>query len=692
MPTIAEALNHAATLHRAGELDQAEGIYRQVLAVDQRNADAWHLLGLVAHARGAHPAAAEYIGRAIMCDGAQPSFHHHLAEVHLTAGQLKLAEQSCRQALRLNPQAATACNTLGAILNQQGRQVDAAANFERAIQIDPTFALAHSNLGATLHALGRSAEGIAACRRALTIDPGQCSAELELSKILREAGELDEALAAANRAIVIDPNSAEAEFQLGLLEQGRGATDEAIAHYQRTVSLEPRHAPAWCNLGTLLKQRKQLREAFTAFQHAVQAEPTLAEAHFNLGVLLQYQGKMAAARDAYQCAIAVRPEYAEALNNLGAVLAHSGDWTRAAECYSRSLELLPDEPETLNNLGNLLKVQGRLTEAAICYERTLKLAPDYPQVRYNWGLMLLAHGNFAEGWPHYEWRLRAMDAERKFDQPRWQGEPLRDKTIVVHAEQGFGDTIQFVRYLPLVRERVGRVICEVQPALVPLMRQSRLASVASFMPRGEPLPQFDVQISLLSLPAEFQTTAETVPLAEGYLAADPERVANWETILGATNRLRIGVAWQGSAGYPGDRERSIPLAEFAPLALPEVELISLQKGFGSEQLAELGGRFVVRELGPDFDAAGGAFMDAAAVIQNLDLVVTSDTAIAHLAGALGKPTWLATSLVPDWRWMLDRSDSPWYASITLFRQSRLRDWSDVFQRMAAELSRRFQKP
>ncbi len=692
MPTIAEALNHAASLHRAGDLDQAEGIYRQILAVDPSSADAWHLLGLVAHTRGAHAIAAEFIGRAIVCDGAQPSFHHHLAEVHLAGGKLELAEQSCRQALRLNPQLATAHNTLGVILNQQGRSADAATSFERAIEINPSFTLAYVNWGATLHGLGRSDQGIAACRQALVLDPTLATAELELSKILRETGQLDEAFAAANRATAIDPNSAEAAFQLALLEQGRGAIGEAIAHYRRTVSLEPRHAPAWCNLGTLLKQKKQLREAFEAFQHAAQTEPTLAEAHFSLGVLLQHQGNMPAARDAYERAVAAKPEYAEALNNLGSVLAHVGDWKRAAECYSRSLEILPDEPETLNNLGNLLKVQGRLAEAAVCYERTLKLAPDYPQVRYNWGLMLLAHGNFIEGWPHYEWRLRAMDAERKFDQPRWQGELLRDKTVVVHAEQGLGDTIQFARYLPLVRERVGRVICEVQPALVPLLSKSRLAGVAEFVQRGAALPEFDVQISLLSLPAVFQTTAETVPLAEGYLAADPERVANWKSILGATDRLPVGIAWQGSAGYPGDRERSIPLAEFAPLALPGVELISLQKGFGSEQLAQLAGEFAVRDLGPEFDATGGAFMDAAAVIQNLDLVVTSDTAIAHLAGALGKPTWLATSLVPDWRWMFDRSDSPWYASMTLFRQARLRCWSDVFQRMAAELSRRFRKP
>jgi hypothetical protein len=280
-----------------------------------------------------------------------------------------------------------------------------------------------------------------------------------------------------------------------------------------------------------------------------------------------------------------------------------------------------------------------------------------------------------------------MPAERQFAEPRWQGQPLSNETLLVHAEQGLGDTIQFVRYLPLVCERAGRVICEVQPGLLPLMKQSKLAKVADFIGRGELLPEFDAQVPLLSLPAVFQTTAETIPLAAGYLAADPVRVSQWKERLGDVAGLRVGIAWQGSAGYPGDRERSIPLIEFAPLALPGVELISLQKGFGSEQIEQLGDRFKVRALGPGFDAAGGAFLDAAAVIENLDLVVTSDTAIAHLAGALGRPTWLALSLVPDWRWMFERVGSPWYASLTLFRQTRLREWSDVFQKMAVALAR-----
>jgi hypothetical protein len=245
-----------------------------------------------------------------------------------------------------------------------------------------------------------------------------------------------------------------------------------------------------------------------------------------------------------------------------------------------------------------------------------------------------------------------------------------------------------------VAQRVGRVLCEVQPALVPLLKQSGCDAHAVLLAKGEPLPPFDAHVPLLSLPGAMGTTLDNVPRPARYLAADADRVARWRNVLtqsaGSEKVFRIGIAWQGSATYWGDRERSIPLVEFAPLALPGVELVSLQKGFGTEQIAALDGNFAVRELGPEFDSSGGAFLDAAAVIENVDLVITSDTAIAHLAGALGKETWLALGLVPDWRWMFEREDSPWYPSMRLFRQARVGEWGEVFARMAEMLGARVQ--
>jgi tetratricopeptide (TPR) repeat protein len=695
MLTVREALNQAVALHRRGELDQAEQLYRQILEADARNPDAWNLLGLVAHARGKHAEAAEFISRAIKLDGSQPSFQFHLAEAYRAAGRLDLAEQCCRQALRMKPDYATAYNTLGLLQSQQGQLETAVESYRSAIAIDPNFALAHGNLGATLHGLGQMDEAAASCHRALELDPAQIGAGIELSKILRDQDETAAAMETIRRVLSLAPRAVEAEFVLGTLWQQQKQPHEAAATYRRALAIDPRHAPSHCNLGSVLRELGQPAEAFAEYQLAVQCEPQLAEAHFNLGVMLHKQGRDDDAIRAYESATAARGDYAQAHNNLGTLYKSKGDWQRASECYAKALEVLPNSAEALNNVGNLLKVQGRLDEARICYEQTLRIAPDYAQVHYNLGLMHLADGDFARGWPEYEWRLKCMDvAQRTFDQPRWNGEVLPEATLLVHAEQGLGDTLQFVRYLPLVAQRVGRVLCEVQPALLPLLKQSGCDAHAVLLAKGEPLPPFDAHVPLLSLPGAMGTTLDNVPRPARYLAADADRVARWRNVLtqsaGSEKVFRIGIAWQGSATYWGDRERSIPLVEFAPLALPGVELVSLQKGFGTEQIAALDGNFAVRELGPEFDSSGGAFLDAAAVIENVDLVITSDTAIAHLAGALGKETWLALGLVPDWRWMFEREDSPWYPSMRLFRQARVGEWGEVFARMAEMLGARVQ--
>jgi tetratricopeptide (TPR) repeat protein len=615
MATIIDVLNAALKLHQEGNLDEAERLYREVLKVHDGNADAWHLLGHVAFARGDVAAAIGHVNHAIRLDGTQANFHHHLAEMYLSAGQLSEAETCCRAALGWKDDFFAAHHTLGTILLEQGQVAPAIDSLRRAISGRPDFGLAHANLG----------------------------------NALRESGKIDEAIEAYRQALRLDPCLVAAEANLAAMLQARGELSEAIACYRRVLQLQPNLAEAHCALGVIFQKQDQFDEATACYLRAIQTKPDFADAYNNLGTIYR-----------------TRHQYAEAL-----------------ECYQRALESRPNFAEALTNVGHIYKVQGRVADASVCYDQSLRINPRHPMARYSRAVMLLASGDFARGWKEYEsrWECEGF-VRRMFQQPVWNGEPLSGRTLLVHSEQALGDTIQFARFVRLLQQFGGPVIFEIPPALEQLFKQSGFDNLLG---RGQALPHFDVHLPLLSAPRILGTTLETIPAPIPYLLADPQLVASWGCELGRTKGLRVGIAWQGNAAYLGDRYRSIPLSRFAPLAQSGVEFVSLQKGAGVEQLAGLAQKFAVRDFGPSLDKAHGPFMDTAAIMKNLDLVVTSDTAIAHLAGALGVQVWVALPLAPDWRWMYDRTDSPWYPTMRLFRQSRFDQWPDVFEQMAAVL-------
>ena len=331
-----------------------------------------------------------------------------------------------------------------------------------------------------------------------------------------------------------------------------------------------------------------------------------------------------------------------------------------------------------------LKGQGKLDGAAACCRRALELKPDFAEAHLQQSLLSLVTGDFQRGWTEYEWRWKDKQWQRRnFSQPLWDGQRLEGKTILLHAEQGLGDTIHFVRYVPQVKQRGGTVIVECPKPLLSLLTSG--AGIDRLVGRGEELPPFDLQAPLLSLPGIFRTSLETIPADVPYLFADPGLVEHWRRELGSIAGFKIGIAWHGSPKHPNDRNRSIPLASFEPLArCSRVRLLSLQKGTGAEQLQDLAGRIPVADVGSRLDD----FRDTAAVLVNLDLVIACDTAVAHLAGALGVPVWVALPFTADWRWLLDRSDSPWYPTMRLFRQRQPGDWPGVFEDIKAELAAR----
>jgi tetratricopeptide (TPR) repeat protein len=540
MATISQALAIAIQHHQAGRLQAAEQIYRQILAVEPKQADAWHLLGVVANQVGKHAIAVEYIQRAIESNQAVADFHN--------------------------------------------------------------------NLGTAYSALGR--------------------------------------------------------------------LPDAIACYRRALQLKPDHADAHYNLGHAAKQQGNLDEAAASYRRALELKPANAVAQNNLGIVLDEQSKPDEAVACYRRALELKPDYAEAHSNLGNALNERGNPDEAAACCRRALELKPDSVEAYNNLGNALKDQGELEKAAACWRRALELKPDHAAVHYNQSLVLLMKGDFAHGWPEYQWRWRTKPWHR-FSQPLWDGRPLEGRTILLYAEHGLGDALQFVRYAALVKQRGGTVVVECPRSLVSLL--TSCAGVDRLLERGVELPPFDVQAPLSSLPGVFHTTLGDIPANVPYLFADPTLIERWRAELGPFAGLKVGIFWQGTTRNPA---RSIPLACFESLAgVPGVQFFSLQKGAGVEQLRDVAGRWPIVDLGGRLDD----FMDTAAVMSNLDLVITCDTAVAHLAGALGVVVWTALPSVPDWRWLLDRGDSPWYPTMRLFRQERRGDWQGVFQRIQAAL-------
>ncbi|MEX0978490.1 MAG: tetratricopeptide repeat-containing glycosyltransferase family protein, partial [Pirellulales bacterium] len=415
--------------------------------------------------------------------------------------------------------------------------------------------------------------------------------------------------------------------------------------------------------------------------------PSHAETLHLFGLIAIQQGRYADAMASIGQAIAVNPRRASFYSNLGEAHRGLGQLAEAVDCCQRAIRLEPNLSEAHNNLGLALRTQGDVAGATRQFERAVELKHDNVNAHFNLACILLLQGDFQRGLREYAWRMQMpWHPSRELSIPPWDGSPLVGKRLLLYAEQGLGDTMQFIRYLPLIHRRAAEVTTIVQGELLPLLPRSGFQGL---LPRGAPTPPCDAQCPLVSLPELLATTPQTIPADVPYLRADPQLVEHWRAQLDGISGFKVGIAWQGSKTYMLDRYRSIPPAAFEPLAtVGGVRLISLQVGEETRQLDALAGRFEVLRFLDRFDAEHGAFMDTAAVMMNLDLVVTSDTAIAHLAGALGVPVWVALCAAPDWRWMLNRPDSPWYPTMRLFRQSVLGQWSDVFAAIAAAIMER----
>jgi tetratricopeptide (TPR) repeat protein len=567
------------------------------------------------------------------------------------AGDLRQAERLYRQALQLQPGSSGACYGLGHVLGEQGRWQEALAQYREALRLLPGSPEVLNDLGVALAALGHPDEAAARLHEAIRCRPDFAPAHRNLGALLAQRGQPDEALRRLEEALRLQPGDPETCYNLGNVLRQLGRNDEAIAYYRQALQGQPGRADAYNNLGLALIQARRFGEAAVLLRQGVRLRPQEVSGH----------------------------------NNLGLALSDLGQFAEAEASFHEALRLQPGYVDAHNNLGIAYRKQGRLAEALAAFDVALWLDPRSVGAHFNRALALLQRGDLAEGWAEYEWRWQFEHmTPPSFPRPRWDGSPLAGRTILLTTEQGLGDTIQFIRYAPLLHRQGARVLVQVPAALVALL--GSCAGIERLVARGERLPEFDVHAPLLSLPGLLGTALDTIPAEVPYLAAEPARVEAWRQRLEGVRGFRVGIVWQGGLKYPDDHWRSVPLVCFAPLAdVPGVRLVSLQKGPGTEQLESV--RFPVARLAPEPDAEGGAFLDTAAVMKNLDLLVMSDTSATHLAGALGVPVWMATSAAPDWRWLSGREDSPWYPTLRLFRQGRLGDWAGVFDRMAAELRR-----
>lgn len=463
------------------------------------------------------------------------------------------------------------------------------------------------------------------------------------------------------------------------------------------MSHDPHHAEPHNNLGSILLKQGRFTEAAASFHAAVQINPRFASAHFNLGLACQDQGKLTEALACYFEAVRLNPNHAEAFYVLGTTLVALNRFGEGAECFRHALRINPAFLNGHLNYANTLQLQGRFAEADACYGQVLDADPNHRPARWNRACLRLRQGDFLSAWPDFEQRGAVNDtAPRQFEQPRWDGSWLAGKTLLVHAEFGLGDTIQFVRYLPLVRERGCRVLLECQPALLQLLTSANGAD--QVVRAGASLPDFDMHIPLMSLPGIFATTLDNIPSESPYLKADAKLIEHWRGEIGRAARRKpagddaearkpflVGIVWQGSMKQKNESRsgRSIPLNHFAPLArLAEVQLVSLQVGPATEQIVRA--PFPIIDLGNRFDP--NALDDLAAAIMNMDLVLSVDTAAAHLAGALGAPVWTLLPCPACWLYLLDRTDSPWYPTMCLFRQHQSGDWDTVFKSVVQEIS------
>jgi tetratricopeptide (TPR) repeat protein len=621
MHQVSETLQNALRHHQSGELEQAEALYRGIIRVDPVHAEALHLLGVVAHQQQEHLRAVRYIERAISLNDSAAMYH---------------------------------CN-LGAAYRDLGRLDDAITSFQTALGCDNSFAGAHYNLAMALEAKGRT----------------------------------EEAADSYAQALHADPKFAVAYNNLGRLLSAQDRVEEAIEHFRQAVRIEPRSAEAHYNLANALCASGRLDEASASFRRALQITPNLPEVHNNLGTALKDLGNFEDAGDCFRQAVALKSDYAEAHNNLGTVFQFTDEPERAISCYERALAIDAEFAGAHTNLANVFADQGNLSAAIAGYERAIAIDGECAEAHFNRALAWIRAGDLAHGWPEYEWRFERKVRRRCFPQPPWKGDSLSGRTILLYAEQGIGDEIMFASCIGGILRQAAGCLIECDPRLVQLFSRSFAPAevVARAADSQPPNVAANVQCAFGSLPRYLRSSLESFPAGEAFLQADPQLVEQWQRRFDKLPAgLKVGISWRGGKEADVRRKRSTQLEQWERvLGVRGVTFVNLQYGEVAEELQALRQR---RPVTIHHWPAADPLQDLegfAARIAALDLVVSVDNSTVHMAGALGVPVWTLLPFASDWRWFLERTESPWYQSMRLFRQRAAGNWEELFDRVGSAL-------
>ena len=634
------------------------------------------------------------------------------------AGRPAEAAARCRDVLTRLPNHPDALHLLGLLAYQSGRYDVALSHIQQAIAVKDSVADYHSNLAVVLSAVRRHEEAIAACQKCLALRPDHVQGLLNLADALESTGRREEAVAAYRRALALRPDNPGALNRLGIALTACGNIEEAILAWNEALTYQGDYAEVYSNLALALIEVGKVSQAVTAGRRAVHIRPEFAAAHNNLGLALSESAQNDEARAAFlralelgsgvlqtlvnlgnlslkckeidraisECrqALALDNNSALALYSLGSALREKGELDEAYACYQRALRLNSNYAEARNGVGLVLSDKGEFDAGIACYREALKLKPKLAMAHWNLSLSLLLRADFEHGWDEFEWRWKCKELNLglRITGPIWDGGELGGRRIVLQSEQGFGDVIQFVRYIPQVLKSGGKVVLSCHPSLHRLLREQDWKIQECVPTNRKPPPEFDVQCPLMSLPLVFKTRLNSIPATVPYLSANEELVKRWKERMPVDGRLKVGLVWANQPAPPG---RSPPAETWGLLAkIPGIWFCSLQKPVSRTKIPLLPAELSMTDWTEELTD----FAETAALMANLDLIISVDTAVPHLAGAMGKPVWVLLKHIPDWRWMMDRADSPWYPTMRLYRQPTFGDWETPMKQLAEALSAR----